>query len=532
MKKLEKKSQAQRIKERIDELHERGSGDFQGLLRQVRKKQKKLELNLPQLVFSLAKQLEAYLEWGRGTGKTTALGYRVTDIVRQMPRSTGLFIGPSYQYILTRIIPSFVQGLEMFGLYENLHYFIGRQPPVKWRRAWPSAFQPPKRHDKYITFFTGMGIHLISHDVKGDGRGLNTDWIIGDEAALLAKSKLQENTDPTLRGTNVHAFKNKPLFGSKLYVSSTPLTPEGEWFVGQEEQAMKHPDKIAFISATCEHNKHNLREGYLEDAERNAYAQWVYLAEYKNKRPAFSKGGFYGLLSEQHYYSNYDYQYYVHVGQEADCRGDADLVKGVPLVLGMDFGAAINSLTISQYLKSINEHRTINSMYVLGADKKMQDDLMEDFCHYYRHHNCKELELWYDNTGNNKTGNTKKTRAEQAASILRRNGWTVSLMTKGNTNPEHAKKHMLWESILKEHTPGLPRFRMNMYNCKELKISMTNAKTKQGRNGEIKKDKSSENSRTILRQHATDLSDAMDAVIYGRYYSIFRYGQSTIPSGY
>jgi hypothetical protein len=532
MKKSKKKTQAERIKAKIAELHERESGDYQSLLRQVRKKQKKIQLNLPQLVFALTNQPETYLEWGRGTGKTTALGQRVTNLVGQMPRSTGLFIGPSYQYILTRIIPSFVQGLEMFGLYENLHYFIGRQPPVRWRKAWPSAFQPPKRHDKYITFFNGTGIHLISHDVKGDGRGLNTDWIIGDEAALLAKNKLQENTDPTLRGTNVHAFRKQSLFGSKLYVSSTPLTPGGEWFVNQEEIAVKHPDKVAFISATCEHNKHNLREGYLEDAERNAYAKWVYLAEYKNVRPTFSKGGFYGLLSDEHWYSNYDYQYYVKVGQEADCRGDADLVKGVPLILGMDFGAAINCLTISQYLKSINEHRCIKSMYVLGSDQKIQDDLIQEFCDYYCHHDAKTVELWYDNTGNNKTGNTKKTRAEQAAGILRKNGWTVSLMTKGNTNPEHAKKHMLWEAIFREDNPQLPAFRMNQYNCKELKISMVNAKTKQGRNGEVKKDKSSEQSKTILRQHATDLSDAMDAVMYGRYYDVFRFGQASIPAGY
>jgi hypothetical protein len=530
--KKSKINQAELIKEKINELHDRESGDFQNLLRQVKKKQKKIQLNLPQIVFSMTKQLETYLEWGRGTGKTTALADRTTRLVGQMPRSTGLFIGPSYQYILTRIIPSFIQGLEMYGMYENLHYFIGRQPPVKWRKSWPSAFQPPKRFDKYITFFNGTGIHLISHDVKGDGRGLNTDWIVGDEAALLAKSKLQENTDPTLRGTNVHAFKRAPLFGSKMYVSSTPLTAEGEWFVQQEETALREPDKVAFISATCEHNKHNLREGYLDDARRNAYAEWVYLAEYKNKRPAFSKGGFYGLLSERHWYSNYNYQYYVKVGQEADSRGDADLVKGLPLILGMDFGAAINSLTISQYLKSLNEHRCIKSMYVLGADKKIQDDLLQDFCDYYNHHDCKQVELWYDNTGNNKTGNTKKTRAEQAAGILRKNGWKVILMTKGNTNPEHAKKNLLWEAILKEDNRLLPVFRMNQYNCKELKISMVNAKTKQGSRGEIKKDKSSENSKKIPRQHATDLSDAMDAVIYGRYYDLFRFGRSMLPINY
>lgn len=527
-----KKSQTQKqqIKAAIERLHDRSSGDFQTLLRQVEKRQRKIELNIPQAVAAIATQKELYLEWGRGTGKTTFRGFRWSERLRQMPRSTGLFIGPSYQFILTRILPSLQQGLEMFGLYEGLHYFIGKEPPRSWRKEWGRAFQPPKKYDRYITFYNGMGVHMISQDVPGDGRGLNSDWIDGDEAGILNPNKLQENTDPTLRGTNVQAFRDKPLFGSKDYTSSTPLTPEGVWFTNKEQAAREEPARIAFISATCEYNKHNLRDGYLEEAKRNAYAHWVYEAEYLNKRPSFTANAFYALLSEeQHAYTNYDYNFYQVPGQVVDCRGDADLVKGLPLILGIDWGAAINCLSVAQFLPSDNEHRILKDMYVLGDEQKIQDDLFADFATYYQHHSTKTVELWYDPTGNIKTGNTRRTRAEQAKRVLEQHGWQVSLMTTTRTNPEHSGKHFIWERLLKEDQGHLPCIRVNKANCPNLWISMRNARTRTGRHGEVKKDKSSERSKSILRQHATDLSDANDAPVVGRYGYMLQYSGGLLP---
>lgn len=525
-------SRAERIKAEIRRLHDRGSGDFQTLLRQVEKKQRQIQLNLPQMVAAFSRAPALFLEWGRGTGKTTMYGYRWSQILSEMPRSTGLLIGPTYQAILTRIVPSLVQGLEMFGIYQGLHYFIGKQPPRGWRSSWGTAYQPPAKFDKYITFWNGVGVHLISHDVPGDGRGLNTDWISGDEAALLDPSKLQENTNPTLRGTNKQAFRKSRFFGSKFYSSSTPLTPEGTWFTAYEEKAALYPDQVNFISATCEHNLHNLKEGYLEEAEQDAYSHWVFEAEYKNIRPKFTKDGFYPLLdSDIHCYNNYDYRHYQKVGQSADCRGDADLTRGVPLILSVDWGATINCLTVNQHLRSINEYRTLKSMFVLGEEQKIQDDLFNEFHQYYKHHqpSCNEIYLHYDKSGNHQTGNTRMTRAKQAQAQLEALGWRVRLMTKGSNNPQHELKHMLWNMILKEDNPILPRYRMNKSNCRELYISMHHAKAVPGRNGDIRKDKASEKSSKIPRQEATDLSDANDNAPFHLFYDILRYAGAALP---
>ena len=539
------------ITQQIARLHEKGTGDYETLLRQVNKATslKKVELNLPQFYADKAGDMmyrnedghllgvAIYLEWARGVGKTTMRGIRWKKITIQLPRSTGLFIGPNYQFILTRIIPSLIQGLEMFGLYEGLHYFIGQQPPQKWRKYWGRAYQPPKKYDRYITFFNGVGVHLISHDVKGDGRGLNTDWIDGDEAALLDPNALQENSGPTKRGTNTQAFYGKPMFGSEFYTSSTPISEEGQWFVNMEEQAILHPNRVKFISATSEHNLHNLRPGYLADAKMNAYSLWKYEAEYENIRPRFSSGGFYGLFNEKiHAYSlqhdNYDF-YKPNREQllkaNADCREDYDLISGTPVIGAVDWGAAINCMVVCQDLRDRGEFRALKDFYVLGEDQKMQDDLADDVASYYRYHDCKEMYLWYDSTGNNNTGNTKKTRAEQFRDHMATHGWLVYLMTTGGSNPLHDQKHLVWEAILKEDRPWLPRFRINKWNCADTCTSLRMAKTAPGRHGEIKKDKSSERSKKISRQHATDLSDAIDNPIFGLFRKKVKSRPSSMP---
>jgi hypothetical protein len=530
MKKLSP-SQEIALQKEIDKLQKSGGGDYERLIQQVDQQRHVVQLNLPQLMASMSRAATLVLEWGRGTGKTTILGNRIHSLAKEMPRSTGLFIGPTYQAILTRIVPSLVQGLEMFGLYQDLHYFIGQRPPQKWRQSWGVSYQPPRKYDNYITFWNGMGIHLISQDVPGDGRGLNTDFILGDEAALLDARKIQENTDPTLRGTNTKEFQRSYLFGSRMYLSSTPLTPEGAWVIDYEDKAAKAPKEVNFISATCEHNLHNLKPGYLEDGRKNTIAPWVFDAEYLNIRPKFNKDSFYLLLDpDKHLYNDYDYTYYNRVGKEPDCRGDADLVKGLPLIVGVDWGAAINSLTVNQHIRTLNEYRTLKSMYVLGENQETQDDLIRNFCAYYQHHDTKVVYLWYDNTGNNRTGNTKLTRAEQARDLFKQHGWSCHLMTTGGSNPHHELKYQLWQIILKEDRPGAIRYRINRGNCRELYLSMRNARTAQGRNGEIKKDKTSERKTASLpRQEATDLSDANDSPIFGMFHALLQGAGAFVP---
>lgn len=524
------------IKNAIARLHEKGSGDYESLVRQVQTAHKTVTLNIPQAMAAMASHKNLYLEWARGTGKTTFLGYRAKRITEQMPRCTGLLIGPSYNFLLSRIVPSLVQGLEMFGLYQDLHYFIGKQPPLRWRSGWTKAYQPPEKWNNYITFWNGVGFHLISHDLPDDGRGLNTDVQIGDEAAILDPKKLEANTNATLRGTNVREFRDIQLFGASLFVSSTPITPEGQWFIEREELAKSNPKEYAFISATSRYNKQNLMAGYLEKAREEALSEYIYLAEYENVRPKFTKDGFYGLLDpDEHLYTAQAPRQRTFNSEDLpknpDCSFDTDLIKALPLILSIDWGGAINCLTVNQHIASLKEYRTLKSMYVLGEDQKIQDDLFNDFHAYYKLHQTsnKNIYLWYDASGNHRTGNTRFTRAEQARQQLIALGWHVHLMDPHRIiNVIHEDKHLLWETILRGDHPALPRYRMNRHNAKDCYISMKFAKTKLGSRGEVKKNKSSEKS-AKRREHATDLSDANDIALFGMFYHLLRYGSSSLP---
>lgn len=524
---MKKLSKTELIKAEIARLNESGSGDFQSLMRQVDGEYKTLKYNAAQAISAAcAPHFKHCLNlWGRGTGKTTDLGRDLRDTVLSMPRSVGAFVAPSYKFFLTKNIPSLIQGLEMHGMYEDLHYFVGKKPPKSWK--WDKPYQPPTGFEHFIWFYNGAGIHLISQDVKGDGRAFNLDYIRSDESALLSKSILDETVDPALRGSHRTAFEKSPYWGSVRHSSSMPTTLKGRWLFDMENPEKYDPKTTKVIKANCLVNLQNLMPGYLED-RKGKTIPWIFDAEYLNKRPKQVENGFYALLDEdKHGYTAHDYTYYKDRKQQETCQGDDDILPEQPLILGIDWGAVINSMVVCQ--RTQEEFRALKSMYVLGDEMKTQDDLADDFTRYYATHPHKVVFLWYDNTGNVRTGNTRRTRAQQFAQRLRSKGWTVRLMTKGGTNPDHDKKHKLWEDIFQETNPKLPRFRINTANARDLLVAMQNTQVAAGRNGETKKDKSSERRlRSKDRHLATDLTDAIDAPVYGIYRDALRHS-SPLP---
>lgn len=519
------------IRNEIERLHRSGGADWKRLAEQADASYRQINYNLSQwLAWHIPPQVkELDLEWGRGTGKTTVFARFARAIAQDLPRGAFQWEVPTYQKFLTEIIPAFIHALEMQGLYKDLHYFIGRRPPARWN--WPEPYKPPLRYDNVITFWTGFQINLLSQDVPGAGRGLSTDGRFADEAVMLSKKKLDEDSGPSIRGSNAKAFLNKRFFDFRMMASSTALTPAGAWFIQREEQAQLAPDRHRFIRANCMQNilLGYLKPDYLTEARRTCIDVTTYNAEYLNIRPRFVRNGFYALLDEdRHAYTRFNYAHYGNqVGAVADCRGDDDLTPSLPLILGADWGSAINSLVVCQSLQG--EFRALKNFFSLGSAGETQDDLFRRFNDYYRHHATREVWMWYDATGNASTGNTKLTRAQQAETQLVSLGWTVRRMSLTGTNPRHFEKYQLWEALLQEKHPRLPRFRVNRQNCKELWVSMSNARTKHGQQGEVKKDKSGERHDNPNRQHATDLSDAIDQPVFGMFNQMLKQFGEPLP---
>ncbi len=487
----------------------------------MKNKRKDVTLNVAQLISSMAPQKQKFLEWGRGAGKTTYLGFDALQLVKQMPRASFAMVGSTYSQILSKFMPAIKEGLELFGIHENVDYVVGSSAGK--RMGFQLPFQSPDTFNNIWHWSNGCIFQFVSLDHKDSGRGLNAFAIRGDEAALLDNEKLAVNVRVTNRAKK-EIFRKAPLLNSEVFTSSTPLTKKGKWFIDMEEEARKDPDGILFLKATAKVNMQNLRPDYFESMRKVFTNDMQYDAEMLNIRPKEITDGFYAQLTADHYYTDYDNGFLEGLplkdldGRSFNCKQDLDLQKGKPLIMSVDWGANINAMTISQQDEGV--YKVLKEFFVKSP--KILDHLfLEEFLPYYAPHNCKEVYFYYDRTGNNRTANSKMTFADQARDILMKNGWTVYNMTTG-VNPSYMDKFRLINVAMREDgkMKGLPKIRINQANCPNLIISMEHAEVYDRGKG-LEKDKRSERRKGVDQEHATHLSDTFDYPFFELFWDKF-----------
>ena len=476
-----------------------------------------LTYNIPQVAFALSKRKTTYLEWGRGTGKSTVFGIRLKDCVNQMPRAKIAIPGETYKQLLTQTLPSTIQGLEMLGFKKDLHYFVGRKPPEKWR--WPEAYEPPLSYENSIIFYNGFTAQMISLENESGGRGINFDGAMGDETGSMDLTRLTNNVLGSIRG-NEDRFKHTFLHQSKLFAGTTALTLKGRWFSEQVEAALKDPTNILHIKATSFMNAHNLGKEYFKTCLR-MMTTIQYNAEIKCIRPDQIENGFYPNFSEEkHTYDSSNVNYLLDLegnigdGFKDNCRTDSDLRTDVPIDISCDWGVTINTMVCGQDKLFANEYRYINALHVLSP--QTLTDLANKFCDYYEMHGRKEVNFYYDHTAVGKSAAGGLTYAAQMAKALRDRGWIVAEYYMGQA-PYHRTKHLFWnQAFMEDGSDKLPAFRFNKNNCKFLIVSIQQAGATEGRDG-IEKDKRPERRQSQRQEEATHYSDAMDTLAYFKF---------------
>jgi hypothetical protein len=538
--------------------------------------------NKPQQIFQVLKSFSAKNIWSRGTGKSFLIAWLIHMIVKWMPRSSWAIIGKSYKQLLTRTLPTTIATLEsVFGYKQDRDFFVRKRPPKNSR--FESPFSPPLDYDHCITFRNGTFFHLVSLDGGGSTiRGLSIDGYLGDEALEINKERMDSEVVPTNRG-NMRYFKHIPFHHGSFFFSSMGYGHEFKWMldsgkyyeddgfnfrairqqiVEKEKELVDCPDKgrmselweqilklkrqlrwyknkngFLYMEADVFDNIENVGWAYIKEMRRTLL-DFIFMVEMLNWFPEGIESGFYFLLNRtDHGYSNkFDQGYISGLTQDgaaiktADCRMDSDLVGGQPLRIAVDWGSHINSLTITQYLLSINTLRFIKDLYVKG---ELLDKLASDFCDYYHYHNKKEVYMSYGHDGNVHHANSKLTYAEQFAKILEARGWIVYLSYESIPLGQ-MERYLLWGKVLqntsnakkgKPTDPALPLVEFNLDNCNATFISMQNAPAKEGRNG-IEKNKSSERNALIPQEEATHLSDTADYNLTG----IVRDPFSTMPA--
>ncbi len=473
--------------------------------------QRRVQLNLPQVAFANSQKKQTYLEWGRSTGKSTVIAWRKKDIVKFMPRSKTGLVGQDYQQLMTRTLPSTIEGLELLGFKKDIHYFFGKRPPKEWR--WPEAFQPPLNYENYFSFYNGTGFQLISLDKPDSGRGLNLDAVIGDESALFNIDKLGNNVLTSNRG-NIDRFKHTWLHHSLLFCSSTPTTLNGRWFINQEQNAKKYPEDILYMIANSQYNAHNLGADFFKQNKR-LLTDLIYNAEIMCIRPGKVQTGFYPTFDETkhtHYGGNDNYIFSISYDSEemrnSNCNFDADLNKDAPIDVAFDYGSKINCVAAGQ--DNNKQYTVLNGLFVKSP--LLITDLVQKFCDYYSNHRKKEVNYYYDHTAVYRNAASNSTFADEVTAKFEANGWKVNRIYVGQA-PFHSTKYLFFGMLFSGESANLPHVSYNKNNCKNLIISMQQAGAKEGPKG-TEKDKRPEHRANAVDEETTHFSDAGDTLIY------------------
>lgn len=222
-----------------------------------------------------------------------------------------------------------------------------------------------------------------------------------------------------------------------------------------------------------------------------------------------------------------------------DSRFDLDCDAHSPLEISFDWGSSISLISVGQEkswdFAANRKDRTdnfINEFYVKPntSSKVMIDELIDDFCDYYKHHINKMVLFYHDRYGDNKLPNTSKSFNEQAADRLNHNGWNVSHKLHRGQEPPHHDKYLLWGNILKESDPRYPRVRFNGDKCRYTLISMNNTQVIE-KAGKFEKDKTSERRGSgVLPEEATHFGDAVDKRIWTKYGKRLLTGSTFVPA--
>lgn len=523
-----------------------------------------LYLNDPQAKVLLIDPQVAVLIYGRRLGKSTEIiAHLSANRAFDMPGASFLMLGRTYKQILERTLAATKTGWLKRGYIEDIHYVVGKKPPKNWGQ--PKYI--PSSWEHSITWITGTVFPIGSQDREGLVNSLTCHGLYADEAKFIDPLRFKEDALPVVSAPRSQ-FPNSPHNRSIILCTSMPALPQGQWLFDYKklmnekqinsilkvalkvemlkneyddatnegtkrvilseirffEDSLrilrmgnpKHPGCVFYDEASTLSNLHIIGLDYIKQ-QRDILGD-KFNTEILNIKPKVTDKAFYSQLTDKHFVSMVNYL-------EVDCLGFSGAKKftckcdeynmNAPLLIGMDFGATINCMVTAQ---RVDEARTINILkghYVLVP--KIQDDVAQDWCDYYAAHRNKRVRFHYDNTGNNKTGNTRETRAQQVKKILENNGWTVTLCTEGGANVQHDLKHLLINAMLSEKSTRFYKIRFNEPNCEELRESVTNAPAQEDSKGQTKKNKASERSKVILPQHATHFSDAFDSIIYGEF---------------
>lgn len=506
---------------------------------------------------TLTKNLYAIL--GRGSSKTTDfLAERLQEMVFDLPGAPVALVSDTYVNLQKNVLPTLLEGLEFKGWREGIHYVIEKEPPDHFGKPYNRIVS----YKHTMVFFNGFNITLISLDRPSAGAGRSYVHLLGDEVKYFPEHKIAKLTK-AVRGMQVK-YGHSPFYRGHTFTTDMPnpnLIGEHDWILKQfkkmDKQQLLDILQVSFVL-------NEIRAEYvvaLDDGDplkiakikkkldrweqrhikirKNSTLFWIassfvnadilteqfFADEFDSDLedikcailsmlPEIEVGErFYANLAERHFYEDGNDSYWSEefgILDEPDSRILKYCNPDAVLEAGLDVGNQM-SLILAQPSKNGREYRLLKDIHTLSPN--WIDDLAKKTRTYFKHHNKKDIDLYYD-----RAANSYKDAGQDLASKFKeamekdngkRTGWKVNLKSVGQGNINSWVEYDFMMDLLSNTNRRLPKLLIDKFNCRFLKSSIELSKTRLDRKGRTVKDKRSE-SLPIKRLplESTNFSDA------------------------
>ncbi|MBP3944406.1 hypothetical protein J5U18_12730 [Sphingobacteriaceae bacterium WQ 2009] len=403
-----------------------------------------------------------------------------------------------------------------------------------------------------MVWFTGLNITFGSLDRPASLAGRSYVHVIGDEVKYFPEHKIS-NLLKAIRGYKVK-YGNSVFYRGQTFTTDMPNPGnigEHDWIVKQAGRMDKDGIMLALKTGLVMNEaKHEWiyqeQRGDREEAvkKRRTFERWnerwIEVRQHKSAQMLFFTASSYvnadiltnewfedqidsdlgdtdtavlslkpKLASGERFYANIGEAHFYDDGLDPiwserfgitdlpDCRELKYLNRNKSIDLGVDFGKMM-SMSIAQ--DNIKDYRILKFMYVLSPD--WIRELADNFLEYFKPQKEKKINLYYDRAGNNYKdagqdyATALKNALEHLADGKTKTGWKVTLMSLNQGNIGQNEEYNFMQELLGNNNRRLPKVLIDKFQCKPLKESLQNAKTKviNARKGgkSTVKDKSSE----------------------------------------
>lgn len=476
---------------------------------------------------------------------------------QRMPGSITGFVSPNIKRALTNTLPSMFVHWEEWGYKRNIHWAVGIKPPKAW--GWGSPIFPVQNYENVISFYNGSIGFIISQDRTGTSNSHSFDALDIDEAKFVDHDRLKDETFPAMRGNRQH-FGKHFFHHSMLITSDMPQTKKGSWFLDYDKKC--DPEVIELIRGTVaeiSHIRRRVQELRAKGVEPPPYLKKELVSlnrdlcrlrfvavDYREvstienlvvlgeefikqlkrdlppltfqtsvlcKRIGIARDGFYSSMTEKHKYSAPNVSYFDSLEYKFDklkdqsSLMDADVDANAPLCVAFDYNANINWLVAGQ---PRGRKLLVLKSFFVKFERKL-DELVADFCMYYRHHKCKRVVFYFDATAKQGAYAVNEDTFHKVISrAFRRHGWSVVEKDIGRPMAQ-MQKHLLINRMFDGRAKLVPMF--NRENNEDLLVSIQTAGVYNG--GKDKRGEKLAESEEDLLESRTDGSDAFDTLCIG-----------------